>query len=72
VSRENYERQLLQYVKRLEALLSGGAAARRDIALALMAQCVGGLMLARAVKDEKLSDRILKACQQAALKLGEE
>jgi TetR/AcrR family transcriptional repressor of nem operon len=72
VSRENYERQLLQYVKRLEALLSGGAAARRDIALALMAQCVGGLMLARAVKDERLSDRILKACQQAALKLGDD
>ena len=71
-SRENYERQLLQYVKRLEALLPAGAAARRDIALALMAQCVGGLMLARAVKDEQLSERILKACRQAALKLGEE
>jgi TetR/AcrR family transcriptional repressor of nem operon len=71
-SRENYERQLLQYVKRLEALLPEGAAARRDTALALMAQCVGGLMLARAVKDERLSDRILKACRQAALKLGEE
>jgi TetR/AcrR family transcriptional repressor of nem operon len=71
-SRENYERQLLQYVKRLEALLPAGAAASRDIALALMAQCVGGLMLARAVNDERLSDRILKACRQAALKLGEE
>jgi TetR/AcrR family transcriptional repressor of nem operon len=68
-SRENYERQLLQYVKRLEALLPEGAAARRDMALALMAQCVGGLMLARAVNDEQLSDRILKACRQAALKL---
>ena len=68
-SRANYERQLLQYVNRLEALLPEGAAGRRDIALALMAQCVGGLMLARAVKDERLSDRILKACRQAALKL---
>ncbi len=71
-SRENYERQLLQFVNRLEALLPEGTAARRDIALALMAQCVGGLMLARAVKDERLSERILKACRQAALKLGEE
>jgi TetR/AcrR family transcriptional repressor of nem operon len=71
-SRENYERQLLQYVNRLEALLPESAAARRDTALALMAQCVGGLMLARAVNDEQLSDRILKACRQAALKLGEE
>jgi TetR/AcrR family transcriptional repressor of nem operon len=71
-SRENYERQLLQYVKQLEALLPAGATARRDTALALMAQCVGGLMLARAVNDERLSDRILKACQQAALKLGDD
>lgn len=71
-SRENYERQLLQYVKRLEALLSAGVAARRDVALALMAQCVGGLMLARAVNDEQLSDRILKACRKAALKLGDD
>ncbi|MBK9314534.1 MAG: TetR/AcrR family transcriptional regulator [Acidobacteria bacterium] len=71
-SRENYERQLLQYVNRLEALLPAGVAARSDVALALMAQCVGGLMLARAVKDERLSDRILKASRRAALKLGEE
>ena len=71
-SRENYERHLLQYVNRLEALLPAGVAARRDVSLALMAQCVGGLMLARAVKDERLSDRILKACRRAALKLGEE
>lgn len=70
-SRENYERQLLQYVNRLEALLPEGAA-RRNTALAVMAQCVGGLMLARAVKDESLSDRILKACRQTAMKLGEE
>ena len=74
-SRENYERQLLQYVNRLEALLperATSAAARRDTGLALMAQCVGGLMLARAVNDKQLSDRILKACRQVALKLGEE
>jgi TetR/AcrR family transcriptional repressor of nem operon len=71
-SRENYERQLLQYVDRLEALLPEGTVARRDTALALMAQCVGSLMLARAVNDERLSDRILKACQQAALKLGDD
>lgn len=71
-SRENYERQLLEYVSRLEALLPTTAMAKRDTALALMAQCVGGLMLARAVKDEQLSDRILKACRRAALRLGEE
>lgn len=71
-SRENFERLLLQYVTSLEGLLPASASAKRDTALALMAQCVGGLMLARAVKDEQLSDRILKACRRAALKLGEE
>lgn len=71
-SRENFERLLLQYVTSLEGLLPASASSKQDTALALMAQCVGGLMLARAVKDKQLSDRILKACRRAALKLGEE
>lgn len=70
-ARESYERQLQQYLKRLEALLPAKTANRRDAAIALMAQCVGGLMLARAVKDQTLSDRILKACRQGALKIAE-
>jgi TetR/AcrR family transcriptional repressor of nem operon len=49
--------------------LPQGSPGPHDRALALMAQCVGGLMLARAVKDEELSNRILKACRQAAAKV---
>jgi len=33
-------------------------------ALAVLALCVGGLSLARAVKDPQLSEQILKACQK--------
>ena len=36
---------------------------RMDDAVTLMALCVGGLALSRAVVDEELSDRILRACR---------
>ena len=68
-TRESYEQQFLHYLGEIEALLPQVAAASRDRALALMAQCVGGVMLARAVNDEELSNRILKSCRQAARKI---
>jgi len=68
-TRESYERQFLGYVNEIEALLPGVSASRRDRALAVVAQCVGGLMLSRAVKDQKLSDQILKSCRDAAMKM---
>ena len=71
-TRASYERQFLHYLGEIEALLPEGQAVSHDKALALMAQCVGGLMLARAVKDEQLSNRILKACRQAATKICEQ
>ena len=71
-TRASYEQQFLHYLGEIEALLPEGSIAPRDRALALMAQCVGGLMLARAVKDEQLSNRILKACRQAATKICEQ
>jgi TetR/AcrR family transcriptional repressor of nem operon len=37
-----------------------------DRALALVALCAGGISLARAVSDRRLSDRILRACQRLA------
>lgn len=70
-TRESYEQQFLYYLSEVEALLPQGSTSSHDRALALMAQCVGGLMLARAVKDEELSNRILKACRQAATKICE-
>jgi TetR/AcrR family transcriptional repressor of nem operon len=45
--------------------------ARYDDAIALMALCVGGLTLARAVDDPALSDRILRVARQAAGALGQ-
>jgi TetR/AcrR family transcriptional regulator, transcriptional repressor for nem operon len=40
----------------------------KDEAIPAIALCVGGLMLARAVNDQKLSDRILTACRAAVVK----
>lgn len=41
-----------------------------DRAFAILALCAGGLMLARAVPDEATSDRMLRACREAAAKLA--
>jgi TetR/AcrR family transcriptional repressor of nem operon len=74
-TRANYEEKLLQILREIESFLTKDEPARpasKDTALALLAQLVGGLMLARAVNDEQLSDRILKACRQAALKISED
>jgi len=65
-TRESYEREFLRYVNEIEALVPEGSVPARDRALAIVAQCVGGLMLSRAVKNEKLSDQILKSCRLAA------
>ena len=50
---------------------SPGLDPRSDAAIAVLALCVGGLSLARAVPDDALSDRILSACRDAAERLGE-
>jgi TetR/AcrR family transcriptional repressor of nem operon len=71
-TRERYEKQLLKFASRIEAMLTedgGDQAQTREEALALIAECVGGLMLARAVSDEKLSDQILRSCRRGASKL---
>lgn len=67
-TRESYEQQFRRYVDEMESLLPEDSPHARELALAVVAQCVGGLMLSRAVKDQKLSDHILKSCRDAALK----
>ena len=42
-----------------------------DDAIALMALCIGGLSLSRAVADPKLSARILRVAREAAAKLAD-
>lgn len=70
-TRESYERQFLRFLNEIEQLLPEGLSASRERALAIIAQCVGGLMLSRAVKNEKLSDQILKSCRHAAIRVRE-
>ncbi len=54
----------------LAAICDDDASADRfDDAIALMALCVGGLTLSRAVVDPNLSARILKVAREAAAKL---
>ena len=48
------------------------SAERFDDAIALMALCVGGLTLSRAVVDPNLSARILKVAREAAAKLADD
>lgn len=67
-TRERFEDQFLTFVEQIETLLPYGSETATDKALSLVAQCVGGLLLSRAVKDRKLSDRILKSCRDAAIK----
>ncbi len=71
-TRESYERQFLRFVNEIEGLLPESSAAARERALAIVSQCVGGLMLSRAVKNEKLSDQILKSCRLAAMTICED
>ena len=72
LTRETYQQQFLRYLNEIEVLLPAGSDSSRERALAIIAQCVGGLMLARAVRDEKLSDQILKSCRSAAMKIRED
>jgi TetR/AcrR family transcriptional repressor of nem operon len=72
-TRKGYEQQFLKYLTEIESLLpEGRETPARDRALALIAQCVGGVMLSRAVMDEELSNRILKACRNAATRISEQ
>jgi AcrR family transcriptional regulator len=47
----------------------GNGGRDEERALAVLALCAGGLMLARAMPDEAASDRMLKACREAAAEL---
>ena len=64
-------RQVLQMmVSVFETNVSANGHAPRERALALAALCVGGMVLARAVDDESLSDDIRHAARDLALETG--
>ncbi|MFQ5960582.1 MAG: TetR/AcrR family transcriptional regulator [Candidatus Methylomirabilales bacterium] len=62
-ARETFETHFRQLVAEFEEKMPADLGSARDRALATMALFVGGVMLARAVKDRKLSGRILRACR---------
>jgi TetR/AcrR family transcriptional repressor of nem operon len=66
-TRRAVERELDGQLRVLEASLRGDH--RLERATAIFALCVGGVVLARAVADPALSNRILKACRRAASSL---
>lgn len=69
-TRASYEKRLKKFISSIENQLSGGSTSERERAISVLVQLIGGVMLARAVKDEALSLEILKACRQSAMKLA--
>ena len=65
--RARYQAYLEQLAAEFERHLAPSEPAPTDRALAAIALCVGGILLARAVKDRALSDRILQACRRHVL-----
>lgn len=71
-TRARYEKRLRKFISTIETQLPEGDSPEKDRAIAILVQLIGGVMMARAVKDEKLSGDILKACRQAAIKISKE
>jgi TetR/AcrR family transcriptional regulator, transcriptional repressor for nem operon len=67
-TRASYEQRLQKFISTIETQLPEGKTPERERAIAILVQLIGGVMLARAVSDEKLSGDILKACRLAAMK----
>lgn len=66
-SRRVFESELRKSADRMAACLGDGAElGAQDKAYAVLALCVGGLMLSRAVDDAALSKRILRASRRLA------
>lgn len=69
-TRQAYETELGSIIEAVAAALEGKPKARREEATALLALLVGGVTLARAVRDPEISDEIAAAVRKAALDLG--
>jgi TetR/AcrR family transcriptional repressor of nem operon len=64
--RELFERHLQSQAEAIQNEFGDGPAARQR-ALAAIATCVGGLMLARVVTDSAFSSEILTACREEVI-----
>lgn len=70
-ARRSYTRALRDAVKRFARYFPRRTVGTEELAYGLLASCVGGMVLARAVEDEATADAILKACRKAASQLVE-
>jgi len=70
--REVFETELNRIIEAAAAGLEGKPKTRRDEATALLALLVGGVTLARAVRDPEASRNIAAAVRKAALALGKD
>ena len=70
--REAYEKELRNTLAAIDEPFNEGAGntQRTDEATALMALCVGGISLSRAVNDEVFSACILRICPKAVATLA--
>ena len=63
--REAYEQGMLAVARKVAASL--GSEDDIDLALAIHAICIGGLTMARSVVDEKVAERVMRACRRFVL-----
>ncbi len=71
--RNTYQDELLKSVRGICCGNDGDSAhpeSQSDEAMALLALCIGGMALSRAVTDSALADQILGACVDAAERIG--
>ena len=67
LARKTFEVHLQRIVADVERKMPTTLGSRRNRALATIALCVGGMMLARSINDVTLSNQILAACRQLAV-----
>jgi TetR/AcrR family transcriptional repressor of nem operon len=67
LAQETFETHLRDLVAEFAARMPSAFGPPRERALATIALFVGGVMLARAVRDRKLSGQILRACRLLAI-----
>ena len=71
-ARRVFEAELRKSADRMAACLNdGGERSAQDKAYAVLAVCVGGLMLSRAVESEAVSKRILRASRHLAARAAD-
>jgi TetR/AcrR family transcriptional regulator, transcriptional repressor for nem operon len=69
-ARQAFEAVFIAMVSVLEQSIAGGHRSRHTKAQAIAAMCVGGMVVARALANRAVADRLRDGCQAVALDLG--